>query len=131
MQTYVDTSALVKVVIREAESVALQKYFEDFPDDIQFTASLARTQLVRAVARQGSAEVIDNARLALSKLNFVPLNNTLLDAAAMIRPPELRTFDAIHLVAARNAPDLRALVTYDSRLAEAAVNAGIAVVSPS
>ena len=45
-------------------------------------------------------------------------------------PRELRTLDAIHLAAALTAPDLRAMVTYDSRLAEAAATAGIAVVSP-
>jgi predicted nucleic acid-binding protein len=130
MQIYVDTSALVKLVVVEAESAALRSYFEDFRSDTQFTAALARTELVRAVARQGSNDVIDNARLALTKLDLVAITNTLLDAAATMRPRELRTLDAIHLAAARTAPELRALVTYDSRLAEAAATAGLAVVTP-
>jgi len=46
-------------------------------------------------------------------------------------PPELRAPDAIHLAAALTAPELRALVTYDSRLAEAATAAGLTVVSPA
>jgi uncharacterized protein len=130
MQIYVDTSALVKLVVVEAESATLRNYFADFRSDTQFTAALARTELLRAVARQGSNDVIDNARLALTKLDLVAVTNTLLDAAATIRPRELRTLDAIHLAAARTAPELRALVTYDNRLAEAAATAGLAVVTP-
>ena len=130
MQIYVDTSALVKLVVVEAESAALRSYFEDFAHDTLFAAALARTELVRSVARLGSIEIIETARLVLTKLDLVTLNLALLDAAATIAPLELRTLDAIHLAAARTAPDLRALVTYDNRLAQAAAAAGIAVVSP-
>ena len=130
MQIYIDTSALVKLVVVEAESAALRSYFEDFAHDTLFAAALARTELVRSVARLGSIEVIETARLVLAKLDLVTLNLALLDAAATIGALELRTLDAIHLAAARTAPDLRALVTYDNRLARAAATAGIAVVSP-
>jgi predicted nucleic acid-binding protein len=54
----------------------------------------------------------------------------VLDVAAEIRRPELRTLDAIHLAAAMSVPELRALVTYDNRLAEAATATGLAVVGP-
>lgn len=131
MQVYVDTSALVKLVVVEEESAALRRYFEDFPGDTQFTAALARTELVRAVARCGLIDVLENARFALSRPDLVALNNSVLDAAATMAPPELRTLDAIHLAATRTAPELRAMVTYDSRLAEAAIGAGIAVVAPT
>ena len=130
MQIYVDTSALVKLVVVEAESATLRSYFEDFAHDTLFAAALARTELVRSVAGLGSIEIIETARLVLTKLDLVTLNLALLDAAATIAPLELRTLDAIHLAAARTAPDLRALVTYDNRLAQAAAAAGIAVVSP-
>jgi predicted nucleic acid-binding protein len=59
------------------------------------------------------------------------LNSRLLDTAATIVPRELRTLDAIHLAAARTAPDLRELVTYDGRLTDAAIAAGIAVAAPA
>ena len=130
MQIYIDTSALVKLVVVEAESAALRSYFEDFAHDTLFAAALARTELVRSVARLGSIEIIETARLVLTKLDLVTLNLALLDAAATIAPLEPRTLDAIHLAAARTAPDLRALVTYDNHLAQAAAAAGIAVVSP-
>lgn len=130
MQVYVDTSALVKLVAVETETVALRGYLERFADDIRFTSALARTELVRAVARQGPPEVIANARMVLTKLDLVAVSTTLLDVAATITPFELRALDAIHLAAARTAPQLRAMITYDNRLADAAIAAGIAVVSP-
>jgi len=46
------------------------------------------------------------------------------------RATGLRTLDAIHLAAAQTAPELRALVAYDTRLADAAESLGIAVASP-
>ena len=130
MQLYVDTSALVKLIVIEPESSALRSYLGQLPSGSQFTSALARTELIRAVARHGSIEAVAHARRVLAKLDLVPLNNKLLDTAATLMPPELRTLDAINLAAARTAPELRAMVTYDSRLAEAAANAGIAVVGP-
>jgi uncharacterized protein len=128
MNIYVDSLALVKMVIEEADSPALGRYFAEFSLDRQLTAAISRTELVRAVARRGAT--VENARKALSKLDFVAITNSLLDDAAALAPPELRTLDAIHLTAALSAPDLRALVTYDRRLADAAEQAGLPVVSP-
>jgi uncharacterized protein len=130
MQLYLDTSALVKLVVLEPESLALRRYLGEFPADTRFVAALARTELVRAVARQGRIDIIEHARRVLARLDVLALSTRLLDVAAMLAPPELRTLDAIHLAAALTAPDLRAMVTYDSRLAEAAVDAGITVVGP-
>ena len=130
MHVYVDTSAMVRLVVAEPESSALRSFLNRLPSDGRFTSALARTEMIRAIARRGSIEAVAHARRVLAKLDLVPLNSRLLDTAATNMPPELRTLDAIHLAAARTAPDLRALVTYDSRLADAAGAAGIAVVSP-
>ena len=130
MQLYVDTSALVKLVVVEAESAALRSYLAECASDVRIAAALARTEFVRAVAAHRSIDVLENARRVLTRMYLVTLSNRLLDTAATMAPPELRTLDAIHLAAALTAPDLRAMVTYDSRLAEAAATAGIAVVSP-
>lgn len=131
MQLYVDTSALVKLVTVEPESAALRGYFEETGDDAEFTAAITRTELVRAAARLQDAAISHQATLLLSRLHFVEISTALLDTTAALPPPELRTLDAIHLAAALTAPDLRALVTYDNRLAEAATAAGVTVVSPA
>ena len=131
MQLYLDTSALVKIVVAEPESNALANYLRAFPSDSRFTSALARTELVRAVGRRGSNDSIAHARRVLGRLDLIPLTNRLLDNAGMLMPPELRTLDAIHLSSAMTAPELRAFVTYDGRLARAATHAGIEIVAPA
>lgn len=130
MQLYLDTSALVKMVVAEPESASLRSYLGQHADDIHFTAALTRTELVRAVTPHGSIDAVAHARRVLSRLDTVTLTNRLLDSAALIGPFELRTLDAIHLAAALTAPQLRAIVTYDRRMAQAAMSAGIPVAAP-
>jgi len=130
MQLYLDSSALMKLVVSEAESGALRSYLAERRSDDRMAAALARTEVVRAVAMHRSIELVETARSIVARLHLVPLNNRLLDAAATTLPPELRTLDAIHLAAAMTAPDLRAIVTYDTRLTDAAATAGLAVVAP-
>ena len=130
MQLYLDSSALVKLVVSEAESSALRTYLAERRSDARMAAALARTEVVRAVAMHRSIELVETARSIIARLHLVPLNNRLFDAAATKLPPELRTLDAIHLAAAMTAPDLRAIVSYDRRLADAAATAGLAVVAP-
>ena len=130
MQLYLDTSALVKIVVAEPESSALSDYLDTFGTDTRFSAALARTELLRAVAPQGSLAIVDHARRVLSRIDLVTLNSTLLDTAAALPPAELRTLDALHLAAALTAPQLRCVLTYDHRLAHAAENVGLAVASP-
>jgi predicted nucleic acid-binding protein len=130
MQLYLDSSALVKLVVSEAESSALRTYLAERQSDVRMAAALVRTEVVRAVAMHRSIELVETARSIIARLHVVPLNNRLLDAAAATLPPELRTLDAIHLAAAMTAPDLRAIVTYDKRLTEAAATAGLAVMAP-
>lgn len=131
MQLYLDTSALVKLVVLEAESAALRQYLSAFPDDTKFASALARAELIRAVARQGSPDSIAHARRVLARLDLIPLTNRLLDSAASLAPTELRTLDAVHLSSALTAPKLRAMITYDGRLAQAATDSGIAVSAPA
>ena len=130
MQLYLDTSALVKLIVAEAESTPLRRYLGDFTEDTRITSALARAELIRAVARQGSMEIIHHARRVVGALDLIALTTAALDRAGEIPPPEMRTLDAIHLSAALTAPDLRALITYDARLCEAARNAGLTVATP-
>lgn len=61
------------------------------------------------------------------------LTTELLDRAATLAPTGLlRSLDAIHLAAAQIVGgDLRAVVTYDQRMAEAAGDLGLAVEMPT
>jgi predicted nucleic acid-binding protein len=131
MRTYLDTSALVKLVVTERESTALKAYLRAIDADTLFTAALARTELVRAVAGAG-VRAVAQARRILDDLDTINLTRDLLDAAADLRPARLRTLDAIHLAAAQRAgTELRALLTYDSRIAAAAADLGMAFAGPT
>ena len=131
MRTYLDTSALVKLVVTERESTALKAYLRAIDADTLFTTGLARTELVRAVAGAG-VRVVAQARLILDELDTINLTRDLLDAAADLRAARLRTLDAIHLAAAQRAgTELRALLTYDSRIAAAAADLGMAFAGPT
>lgn len=125
-----DTSALVKLVVAEDESQSLQMFLSERADDALFSAALARTELVRAVAPNG-VQAIADARHLLSTLDTVVLNRQLLDDAGTLQPLRLRSLDAIHLVAAQRAGEaLRAVVTYDVRMLAAAAELGITTASP-
>lgn len=130
MRIYLDTSALVKLVVAEAESSALKVFLDEHAGDTLFTAALARTELLRAVAPSGAQAVAD-ARVLLSRLDTVMLTRQLLDDAGILQPLRLRSLDAIHLAAAQRAGDaLRAVITYDARMAAAAADLGIPTAAP-
>jgi hypothetical protein len=130
VRTYLDTSALIKLVVAEPESPALRTYLGTIPDDTLFTAALTRTELIRAVRRVDPA-AITRSRHLLGGLATVNLTTSLLDAAALLEPPLLRSLDAIHLAAAQRAgADLRAVITYDARMADAARLLEIPVTAP-
>jgi predicted nucleic acid-binding protein len=130
MRIYMDTSALVKLIVAEQESRSLRSFLRQRAEDSLFSAALARTELLRAVAPNGAQAIVD-ARNLLSGLDTVVLTRQLLDDAGTLLPLRLRSLDAIHLVAAQRAGDtLRAVVSYDARMLSAAADLGIATASP-
>ena len=127
---YLDSSALLKLVIEEKESRALLRFLERGPAE-RVSCSLARTEVLRATRRHGAA-ALERARALLQTLQLVQLGDALLDSAGMLDPLKMRSLDAIHLsAAALIAPELTALVTYDARMAEGAALLGFPVASPA
>ena len=125
---YLDSSALVKLVVREPESAALRSYLRATPSRV--SCALARVEVVRSVMPHGPGAAA-RARQVLEATSLLALDDALLDAAGALEAPGLRSLDAIHLAAARAVQPLRALVTYDRRLAEAAASLGLEPVAPS
>lgn len=126
---YLDSSALVKVVLWEPESEALRRFLLRHP--VRASCALARTELVRAV-RHAGPDATERAGAVLRRLELIRLDDTLLDAAAALDPDVLRSLDAIHLAAASTLSDrLASVVTYDSRMAEGARLLRLPVASPA
>lgn len=129
MVLYVDTSALVKLVLQEAESAALRQWLlED--GRVLASADLTRTELLRVV-RRAAPQQAPLAREVLDRLLLLTLATATFEAAAQLDPAVLRTLDALHLATALElGDDLDGLVTYDDRMAEAARSHGMLVLAP-
>jgi predicted nucleic acid-binding protein len=132
LKLYLDSSALVKLVQQESESGALRGFILDHKPDTLVTSALARVEVVRAVWG-GGHRAIEQARRQLARLDQIVLGGALLDRAAGLAPQvQLRSLDAIHLAAAQTVgDDLRAIVTYDRRMADAAGALGLVVQTPA
>jgi predicted nucleic acid-binding protein len=125
---YLDSSALVKLVIAEPESQALRRFLGS--QSQRATCTLARVEVLRAVRPHG-AKATARARQVLRRVDLIQLDDDLLDDAATLDAGVLRSLDAIHLAAARTLGDeLSAVVTYDGRMASAADVLGLVVEAP-
>ena len=127
MALYLDTSALVKLVLRESESDELRTFVGARE---MVSSQLARTELIRAIARE-QPESVPEAEDLVSEMTLIALSRLLTAQAAWMKPPALRSLDALHVAtAASMAGDLEVLVTYDRRMVEAGQMAGLPVASP-
>jgi predicted nucleic acid-binding protein len=125
---YLDSSALVKLVVAERESGALRRYLRSRPQ--RASCALAKVEVLRAVRPHGGA-AMKRARALLRRLDLVQLDDDLLDAAAALDAGVLRSLDAIHLAAAQVlGGDLTAVVTYDDRMTTAAGRLGLPIAAP-
>lgn len=126
---YLDSSAIVKLVVREPESDALRDYLRNRRPLV--SSGLARTEVMRAVLDKGEP-ARKAARRVLTGLDLVRVDNRVLDLAGRLPPIELRSLDAIHLATAqRLGADLGKLCTYDDRMRDAAEDLGMAVIAPA
>jgi predicted nucleic acid-binding protein len=125
---YLDSSALVKIVIQETGSSALLSWLRD---KTRFAAcDLVRVEAVRAV-RVSDPAAVPRARQAIGTLILIRLDDSLYERAADLDPPLLRSLDAIHLAAALSmGRDLAGVVTYDGRMADGARALGVKVEAP-
>jgi predicted nucleic acid-binding protein len=126
--TYLDSSALVKLVLSEPESNALRNYVRRKRTLV--SSALARTEVVRAVLSEGS-HAIQRGKEVLESLELLRINDRILEAAGTMTPAELRSLDAIHIATAQTiGPELAQFVTYDARMAAAARDHGLKVAQP-
>jgi predicted nucleic acid-binding protein len=127
---YIDTSALVKLVTAESESLALRSWIHT-DSSVLVSSDLARAELLRTV-RRAAPNLAVRTRAVLDSITLMVLTTATFEAAGILDPTILRTVDAVHVAAALEpGGDLDGLVTYDQCLADAARSNGIAVVAPN
>ena len=130
---YMDTSALTKLLIAEAQTPELRTWLTAQIDagDSAATSALGRVELMRTVARYGDTGHVDRARYLLDGLDILPLTGPMMTLAESIGPATLRSLDALHLAAAAYfEQELTAFVTYDHRLLNGCREIGLTTASP-
>lgn len=130
MADYLDTSALVKLVIAEAETEVLLAWLARRSGE-PTSSDLARTELLRVV-RRVAPERLERARHVLDSVTLIALSTETFEEAGRLAPATMRSLDALHVAAAlRLGDDLDAVVTYDDRIAEAARLNGASTFGPT
>ncbi|MGL5909339.1 MAG: type II toxin-antitoxin system VapC family toxin [Phycicoccus sp.] len=126
---YIDTSALLRVIFPDDTTPALQHYLDRDP-------ALVSSALLQVEARRGTLRRaplrLPQVDVVLSEVEVVEIGDAVIESAGRLADPRLRSLDAIHLATALLVgEDVDALLTYDDRLAEAAREHGLEVVSPT
>jgi len=130
--TYIDTSALVKLYIAEADSSDALRYLR--ADPVLVTSWLTVVELRRTLARALSgADLQSSLRASEADLDAMALVNpeerVWRSAADIAMETGVRSLDAIHLASARilEIDDLT-FCTFDLRLGQAARHVGFRVL---
>jgi predicted nucleic acid-binding protein len=133
---YVDTSALLKLLVREAESAAIERELLTWRD--LATSVVAEVELPRAVARAREERpdaVIDGSVVlqgVLSSAAIVPLSEDVIAAARKVQPIHVGALDAIHIASALSlGKQLAGVATYDKRMQDALKPLGVSVIAPT
>ena len=126
---YFDSSAFVKLIVEESESSTLRSWIAVKDVDV-VSSDLAQVETIRA-ARRYWPELAAEARSLFDSVTCRRITLEIVERAALLDLPELRSLDAIHLATALDlGGEIDGLVTYDERLARAASEHGILPVAP-
>lgn len=130
---YLDSSALVKLIVPESESLPLLRLLLAWPRRI--TSHIAFVEVHRAIRRfppNGEDDLSRRAEEVLATVNFMDLHFGILGEACFLEPDHLRSLDALHLASALFLGNhLGGFVTYDRNQASAAARRNLKVFSPS
>lgn len=131
---YVDSSAVVKLVRTEPETLPLRAFLADGG---LVASELVLAEVPRAVRRAASYDpaaelesLIAAAEDVLNTIALLPIDHAVLTGAGAFGLPTLRTLDAVHVASAVSLLPLDAFVSFDERQCAAARLAGLRTVSP-
>lgn len=125
---YLDASALVKLIVAEAGSGPMYRWWLEA--ERVATSRVGLIETYRAASRRDHEPTHRDE--VLDELEILEVDASTARSASQMSPPALRTLDAIHVASALYLlPELDAFVTYDARLAAAARAVGLPVVQPA
>lgn len=126
---YIDSSALVKLVLPETESKAL---LDIVRGSMLVSSEIVDVELRRAAIKTGLiTELEDDIEHLLSSIDRVRLDQEIKLAAGRSMPKELRALDAIHLATAQaHMERIDSALCYDKHLSGAFEQSGLSVSAP-
>lgn len=129
MKLYLDTSAAMKLVVREDESAALAAALDALDAADRLVSSwLLHTELHCASGRRPEQVTVGLVTAVLESLTLVDLERIDLVSAPRVASG-LRSQDALHLVVALRA-GADTIATYDVEQAAVASSLGLRVLQP-
>lgn len=128
MIIYLDASAVVPLIKAEAASGDVQVFLDGLDSDLHLLISgrLLETEMRRTAVRQGISQDVVTA--ALRPISIVEHERSDFRAAGHLGSRSLGSLDALHLATALRA-QADAMVTQDSRLADACRAEGLALLA--
>jgi predicted nucleic acid-binding protein len=128
---YLDSAAVVKLVHAEAESPALRAWLGGRAETGWVSSVLVEIESFRALARY-APEAATRLQPVLDQIDLIDLSPRVRLLAQTVRPVTVRSLDAIHLGTALSIRSaLTSFATYDKRLLDAAIAAGLPADSPT
>lgn len=128
MIAYADSSALVKLAVAEPECAELAAALSEY--DAVVTSELAVVEVTRAAIRAAGQTGGEHAVDVLSTVGQLRIDRAVVERAARLPPPALRSFHAIHIASALELGAEVVVIAYDERLLAAATAAGLPSNSP-
>lgn len=127
MSWYLDSSAVLKLVLDESERAALLKILKTK----SVTSRISRVEVLRTVTRLAPEHLI-LANSELEKIDFFPVSTGVLSIAeSFATNVTLRTLDAIQVATVIFlSTSVEGLITYDKQMIKNAKQLGIKVISP-
>ncbi|MEC3981854.1 type II toxin-antitoxin system VapC family toxin [Amycolatopsis sp. H20-H5] len=134
MRVYLDSSAIIKRVIEEAESGELVDELDrhNAAHALLVSSSLAWIEVARALRGRLDlcyGNVVDMLDDAMSGVAEHTMGVEVVSLSRRLNPHAVRSLDAIHLASALLL-DVDLLLTYDDRLADAGRGNGLRVAAP-
>ena len=112
----------------ESESAALQRRLDGYSR--RTTSALSIVEASRVVRRR-SPEIEVWAHRLFRYVETIALDAKVLNLAALLDPPQVRSLDAIQVASALSMPGSDPdFIAYDKRTLQAAARAGLRTLSP-
>lgn len=133
MSLYLDTSALLKLYVDEADSDACEAFLGQDLDWASAAHTLVevRRNLPRLLEADALADATEQFAADWAQIEVIELDMQLCLAAAVVAEDTgARSLDALHIAAALTSGP-RTMVTYDVRLVRAAEFVGLETATPA